>query len=118
MDNGELILGREIHKSGRTTARISQRPVPIQILQQVGSLLILDQCDDGLSGQPTGATNSGCGTGASADNGNLWICQAINVCSQQGSTYLSRAPGNRNQIQHPNRRAGFLRLSFSPRRSL
>ena len=40
VDNGELILGREIHKSGRTTARISQRPVPIQVLQQVGSLLI------------------------------------------------------------------------------
>src|ERR1051326_4416487 len=40
VENGELILGREIHKSGRTTARISQRPVPIQVLQQVGSLLI------------------------------------------------------------------------------
>ena len=66
---------------------------------QVGSTIILDQCNDGLSGQPTSANNSGCGTGTSADNGNLWICQAVNVCSQQGATYLSRAPGNRNQIQ-------------------
>src|SRR6185312_7388540 len=66
---------------------------------QVGSTIILDQCNDGLSGNPTGATNSGCATGASADNGNLWVCQAINVCSQQGATYLSRAPGNRNQTQ-------------------
>jgi DNA repair protein RecN (Recombination protein N) len=40
VENGELILGREIHKSGRTTARISQRPVPLQVLQQVGSLLV------------------------------------------------------------------------------
>ena len=40
VDNGELILGREIHKSGRTTARINQRPVPLQVLQQVGSLLV------------------------------------------------------------------------------
>ncbi|HLV98614.1 MAG TPA: DNA repair protein RecN [Ktedonobacterales bacterium] len=39
-ENGELILGREIHKSGRSTARINQRPVPTQVLQQVGSLLI------------------------------------------------------------------------------
>ncbi len=39
-DNGELILGREIHKSGRTTARINQRPVPLPVLQQVGSLLV------------------------------------------------------------------------------
>ncbi|HEU5369330.1 MAG TPA: DNA repair protein RecN, partial [Ktedonobacterales bacterium] len=30
----------EIHKSGRTTARINQRPVPLQVLQQVGSLLV------------------------------------------------------------------------------
>src|SRR6185295_20184147 len=40
---------------------------------QVGSIIILDQCNDGLSGQPTGATNSGCTSGSSADNGNLWI---------------------------------------------
>src|SRR5579885_1712582 len=40
VDNDELILGREIHKSGRTTARINQRPVPLQVLQQVGSLLV------------------------------------------------------------------------------
>jgi DNA repair protein RecN (Recombination protein N) len=40
VDNGELILGREIHKSGRSTARINQRPVPLQVLQQVGSLLV------------------------------------------------------------------------------
>ncbi len=39
-ENGELILGREIHKSGRSTARINQRPVPTLVLQQVGSLLI------------------------------------------------------------------------------
>jgi hypothetical protein len=66
---------------------------------QVGSVLILDQCNDGLSGQPSSASNSGCGAGSNADNGNLWICQTVNVCSQQGATYLSRAPGNRNQIQ-------------------
>ncbi len=40
VDNGELILGREIHKSGRSTARINQRPVPLQVLQQIGSLLV------------------------------------------------------------------------------
>src|SRR5215469_12055988 len=40
VDSGELILGREIHKSGRSTARINQRPVPTQVLQQVGSLLV------------------------------------------------------------------------------
>src|SRR5579859_4353601 len=40
VDNGELILGREIHRSGRSTARVNQRPVPLQVLQQVGSLMI------------------------------------------------------------------------------
>src|SRR5205814_4149060 len=39
------------------------------------------------------------GNGASADNGKLWICQAVDICSTNGATYLSRAPGNRNQIQ-------------------
>ncbi len=40
VDNGELILGREIHRSGRSTARVNQRPVPLQVLQQVGSLMV------------------------------------------------------------------------------
>ncbi len=40
VDNGELILGREVFKSGRSTARVNQRPVPLQVLQQVGSLLV------------------------------------------------------------------------------
>jgi DNA repair protein RecN (Recombination protein N) len=40
VENGELIIGREIFRSGRSTARISQRPVPLQVLQQIGSLLI------------------------------------------------------------------------------
>ncbi len=39
-ENGELILSREIHRSGRSTARINQRPVPLQVLQQVGGLLV------------------------------------------------------------------------------
>ncbi|HEY7126274.1 MAG TPA: DNA repair protein RecN [Ktedonobacterales bacterium] len=39
-ENGEIILGRELHKSGRSTARINQRPVPLQVFQQVGSLLV------------------------------------------------------------------------------
>ncbi len=39
-ENGEIILGRELHRSGRSTARINQRPVPLQVLQQVGSLLV------------------------------------------------------------------------------
>jgi len=40
VENGELILGREVFKSGRSTARINQRPVPLPVLQQVGSLLV------------------------------------------------------------------------------
>jgi DNA repair protein RecN (Recombination protein N) len=39
-ENGEIILGREVHKSGRSTARINQRPVPLPLLQQIGSLLV------------------------------------------------------------------------------
>lgn len=64
----------------------------------VGSLLILDQCDTGLSGQPTSGSNAGCGTGTVADNGNLFVCVAMGTCSQQGATYLGRG-GVRNQTQ-------------------
>jgi len=35
-----LILAREIHRSGRTTARINGRAMPLSVLQQVGSLLV------------------------------------------------------------------------------
>jgi hypothetical protein len=47
---------------------------------QVGSLLILDQLDD-----------------SNTDNGALWICQAVNVCSQQGGVGQGRS--GRGQTQ-------------------
>lgn len=37
---GELILRREIHQGGRSTARINGRAVPVRVLQEIGSQLI------------------------------------------------------------------------------
>lgn len=39
-ENGQLILSRDIHQSGRTTARINGRAYTQQILQQVASWLV------------------------------------------------------------------------------
>jgi hypothetical protein len=56
----------------------------------VNSILILDQCDTGLSG-------ASCATGTVADNGNLFICATITVCSGQGGHAYTRS--NRAQQQ-------------------
>jgi hypothetical protein len=47
---------------------------------QVGSLLILDQLDDG------------------ADTGAVWSCQAVNVCSQQGGIGQGRPGRGQTQV--------------------
>jgi DNA repair protein RecN (Recombination protein N) len=39
-DDQTLILTREIHRSGRTTARINGRAMPLAVLQQIGGLLV------------------------------------------------------------------------------
>ncbi len=39
-EDGQLILSRDIHRSGRTLARINGRTVPQQVLQQVASWLV------------------------------------------------------------------------------
>ncbi len=39
-DDETLILSREVHRSGRTVARINGRAVPVSLLQQVGRFLV------------------------------------------------------------------------------
>jgi DNA repair protein RecN (Recombination protein N) len=39
-EDGQLILSRDIHRSGRTVARINGRAISLQILQQVASWLV------------------------------------------------------------------------------
>ncbi len=39
-DEGEVILAREIHASGRSVARINGRTVPVQMLARAGALLV------------------------------------------------------------------------------
>ncbi len=48
---------------------------------QVGSLLILDQLDD-----------------STTDTGEIWVCQTINVCSQQGGSSNGRTNRAQNQV--------------------
>ena len=44
---------------------------------RLGSLLILDQCNDGLSGSPC--------TGTEADTGNIWVCDSVAAqCNDDG----------------------------------
>src|SRR3954468_3201894 len=40
MDDGLLILGREIHSSGRSSARLNGRPTTASVLTQIGRLLV------------------------------------------------------------------------------
>jgi len=40
LEDGRLILSREIAATGRTTARVQGRTVPVSVLQQIGSLLV------------------------------------------------------------------------------
>lgn len=59
----------------------------------VGSVLILDQCDDGLSGSALSASFAGCGTGVQADPGTVWSCSLQPVCVKEtpsGSARLNR----------------------------
>ena len=38
--DGQLILSREIHAGGRSSARLNGRPTTVSILAQIGSLLV------------------------------------------------------------------------------
>jgi hypothetical protein len=57
------------------------------------SVILLDQCDSGL----TGSLSSSTCTGTETDNGNYFVCQSVGVCSAQGSGGGSR--GGRLQYQ-------------------
>jgi len=74
----------------------------------VGSILILDQCNSGLSGKaPSGSglfnqTDAGCLSGTVADNGNLFICSLTGTCALEGATSSGRGAtpsGTRGQRQ-------------------
>ena len=40
LEEGTIILSRDLHRSGRTVARINGRAVPVSVLQQVGQALV------------------------------------------------------------------------------
>jgi DNA repair protein RecN (Recombination protein N) len=40
VEDGTLILSRDLHRSGRTVARVNGRAVPVSVLQQIGQALV------------------------------------------------------------------------------
>jgi hypothetical protein len=62
---------------------------------QVGSVLMLGQCNTGYSGNAT-TTGGGCSNGSSSDNGQIFMCDDGGVCSTEGGegiTQNERAQG-------------------------
>ena len=55
----------------------------------VNDILILDQCNDGLSG-------ASCGAGTEADTGNVWVCSVS--CSSEGDSNIRRSGRSQSQV--------------------
>ena len=55
----------------------------------VNDILILDQCNDGLSG-------ASCGAGTEADTGNIWVCSVS--CSSEGDSNIRRPGRSQSQV--------------------
>jgi hypothetical protein len=65
----------------------------------VGSIIILDQCDDGYSGSGAAGGTSGCGSGNATDSGQVWNCFAVGTCSSVGGGPGGAGRTNRSQQQ-------------------
>lgn len=83
----------------------------------VGQLLIMQQCDSGFSGPVTNpiTVGTGCATGASYDNGALYVCGFIPACTRIGT---NASAFTQTQVVYltgvTNTGAGAYTLSFSP----
>ena len=65
----------------------------------VGSVIILDQCDDGYSGSGAAGGTSGCNSGNASDSGQVWNCYAVGTCASAGGGPGGAGRTNRSQQQ-------------------
>jgi hypothetical protein len=73
------------YAQGSTTLTCSGSTPP------VGQPAWLAQCDTGTSGSGAGNGGTNCQTGTVADNGGVWICGQMTVCSNQTATVPNHA---------------------------
>jgi hypothetical protein len=84
---------------------------------QLGRPMVIDQCNDGLSGHTSSSGFGGCATGSEADSGSTWICsQSSGACanaSLDGPSGGSRPSRDQAQIVTVTNIAGNV-VTFSP----